>query len=463
MRAVASALGVLLTAATTAPAGAAPSGPAWRPCPENQQVQCAAIRVPVDWSRPGAGSLDLAVARRPATDPAARVGTLVLLPGGPGSSGVDQLLAGPAASAQVASRFDVVSFDPRGFGRSHPLRCDSRLVGDVPDIAPGPGRYDRLRRHDREVDADCRARSGPLADHVDSASVARDVEALRRSLGQQRISLYAVSYGTVAGQEYAERYGAHLRALVLDSVFDHAADTRGFLTSTAAAAEDSFAGFARWCDRDQRCALHGQDVGAVYDGLRERAGRGELTGPDGGRVGMFELSRGTTTALYRPDWPGLADRLRALRDGRRGPGAAPAPPTTAYPAEAVCADRGVDIRSDRDYERDWRWQHEVAPHLLIGQGGQAAWGCLDRTAANPPHPPEFGATPPVLLLQSRHDPATPHRWATDLARRVPTAALLTYDGWGHGVYGRDRCTVDVADRYLLDLRLPPRDAHCPAA
>ncbi|MEV0703478.1 alpha/beta hydrolase [Saccharopolyspora sp. NPDC050389] len=471
-RGSASGLGVLIAATATlaasAPALAEPAPPLdWRPCPENAQVQCATVQVPLDWAQPGGETIEMAVARRPATNPDARIGSLVYMPGGPGGTGVDALLAGQPFSAELASRFDIVSYDPRGFGRSNPLQCDAELVADAPDIRPGgPAQFEEMRRYNGKVADDCRQRTGPIIDHMDTVSVARDIDAFRQALGEQQISLYGISYGTLTGQMYAENFPERVRALVLDSVFDHSLDTRAFLTTEAAAAEDSFNEFEKWCAQDQQCALHGEDVGAVFDELYKRADSGELhqPGDPSKPIGPVELSGSTFGAFYGPDWQNLATQLKALRDQEPVPAALAAPETIPYSTAAFCNDWRPEIDSAEQYAEEWRKQNEAAPHMRLGVGGTVAWGCIDWPAKlqNPPHVPQIRTEVPILILNAQHDPATGYNWATNVDGQIEQATLLTYDGWGHGVYDRSECTISAADRYFIDGAVPPEGTHCAA-
>lgn len=181
---------------------------AWEPCPENPAVSCGTVTLPVDPADPDGATFEMAVARRSASDSS---GTLVYLPAGPGSSGVDavtddrifDVLLPPA----VAGRFDVVGFDPRGVRRSNPVRCDFALVATLDVPTPrSQAEFAALLDAQAAVGADCRTRTGPLFDHLDSTDTAHDVDGLRAWLGLDRLNLYALSYGTVIGQMYAERF-----------------------------------------------------------------------------------------------------------------------------------------------------------------------------------------------------------------------------------------------------------------
>jgi pimeloyl-ACP methyl ester carboxylesterase len=150
-------LSVLLVAALPVPAPAAtPTGLDWQTCGTAQEAQCATLTVPVDWGEPDGPTLGLAVARRAATDPANRIGTLVFGPGGPGDSGVWRITEGADRfSAELRSRFDIVSFDPRGVGGSSPMVCDEELIADAPNpILRSQRDFDAMLDYNRALWAD---------------------------------------------------------------------------------------------------------------------------------------------------------------------------------------------------------------------------------------------------------------------------------------------------------------------
>jgi len=448
----------------------APSGPGPTPPPAAAAVECASLAVPIDWSRPAGGGIEVAVARRKATGPGTRIGTLVIMPGGPGNSGVSNLMGPLQVTPEIAARFDLVSFDPRGTNRSHPIVCDAGLVARImTDATPDAGRtLADVTAFSRRLSGSCRKHSGPLIDHIDSVSTARDIDALRAALGERTISLFGRSYGTLTGQIYAETFPTRIRALVLDSVMEHSRGIDWFLTSAARTGEDSFTEFARWCARDVACALHGRDVARIFDDLYARAIAGRLhrPGDPAALISPMELNMALVDPLYGPRWTEAADLLQALSDQTAlapaestGPGA-----TEEFPYALFCADYRVDISSEREWTALYRRQNRAAPHLRTHFSWQLMSLCAGWTAAvgNPQHRPRIRTTPSILLLNSLHDPATAYEWATTVDRDLRGGVLLTYDGWGHGMLNRSDCTRTAVLHYLVDLATPRRGTHCPA-
>ncbi|GAA0511246.1 peptidase [Paractinoplanes deccanensis] len=468
-------VGILLTyVVTPSPSSASASTVTWAACPEDAAVQCGTMRVPADWANPSGPTARLTIARRKATDPARRIGALLVNPGGPGGSAVDFTFNAPAFfGAEVRARFDIVGMDPRGVGRSTPVLCSRELV----DAAPSPliesqRAYDETIAYNRKLAADCAARTGPVFHHVDTASVVRDMEALRAALGEQKISFYGASYGTLIGQEYAERHPARLRALALDSVMDHSADLTGFLTHETDAAENAFHQFIAWCTRDPQCVLRGQDVKRVWATAVGRARAGTLQNPydPPSKLSVADLIGAAFAAFYEPQWYSFAYYLRDALAAKPAARRAPPPPVDlvdhSFPA-VICEDWHLPVSGFPDLRRRLREMAARAPHMLVSPLALSALtGCLGWPS--PPDNPQrplrpLRGTPPVLLVNARHDPATAYSWAARVASALgPRATLLTYQGWGHVIHSRSPCVAGAVDKYLLTVVPPRPGTTCPA-
>ncbi|MGW0706811.1 alpha/beta hydrolase [Streptomyces sp. NPDC002643] len=492
--AVATALfGQLLTGTSTAAsAPAAPTPPqesiAWEPCdsPSGEgSFECATIAVPVDWARPDGGTIDLALARHRATDPDRRIGSLLLNPGGPGMSGVDLALSSPFSfSPELVERFDFVGFDPRGTNRSAPTYCDGNLTAArrAANAPADDAGLDVLRSANRTYADSCRALSGPLAEHMDSVSVARDMDAIRAGLGERQISYWGGSYGTLIGQMYAELFPRRIRAMVLDSNMDHSLDTWGIQKTRTETLEAAFGEFADWCDRTSTCELHGRDVRAFYASLDAAAEEGRLRYYGNPMtVGTFRSI--TYSHMNDPDtdWPEFAQLLTNMSTTAEATGATDTAESTgtaeADSAAVSAAARPVKYAYDlvlcQDYDLDVpsyaaiaRMEAELARMAPLTRqsslGRSYMTSCQNWTdeVANPQHRLRVHTAAPILVTNSRYDVATPHAWGANAARQIGREArLLTYDGVGHITYWRSPCMREATDAYLAT---PARGAHCPA-
>lgn len=473
------ALALALTAAGLTPASPAVARPAidWHPCAEDAPAppvgeappECGSLSLPVDWNRPRGEHFELALARRVATDRTARQGALVFGPGGPGDSGVDRVVNGSSRfSADLRRRFDIVSFDPRGTGASHPVRCSRELLGRQPQVIADQAQFDATLTNNTLLRADCRARTGALYDHVDTTSAARDLDAVRAALGERQLTFHGSSYGTLLGERYAELFPARVRAMVLEAAVDHSLDTRAFLDTQAVTAEDAFDEFLDWCGRSADCVLHGKDVRAIWAGLHARAAQGTLTDPDraGAPLAPFELSRLAHKRLYDTDrWPGLAEWIDKLA-------AAPTPGVTTladdavvpYPFAVFCQDWRLPVRDYAEYAALLGRSARLAPDLRYPPALFALVTCLGTpTVANPQHRLRVRTDVPLLIAATVHDPASGYDWARNVARQLGRhGVLLTYQGWGHGSYTTSPCVGRAVDSYLIDAVVPARGTSCPA-
>lgn len=452
-------------------AASAPAVIRWEPCPEDEKVQCGTMTVPIDWTVPLGPRIELNLARSPAADPAARVGTLMVNPGGPGVSAVNMALDREYFDAGVRRRFDIVGIDPRGVGRSAPILCDQALVDQRPDpLYRDEARFAAAERYNRRLAADCARRSGAITGHADTVSVVRDMEAVRLALGEPRINFFGASYGTLIGQLYAERYPDRLRALVLDGVMDHSVGVDGFLNQTADAVQAAFDQFVAWCGRDDRCVLRGRDVKRIWAELMRRAEAGELADPydPPSRIGVWQLISAAFSAFYDPQWYSFAHYIKEAYEPapapRRARGRIEDITPHSFPS-VMCQDWSLPVGGFTGFRDRLRALAVRAPQVRFSPLAlTAVTGCLGRdTAPVNPQRPIPTATGPVLVVNSRFDPATAHVWAEQVARQMgPTARLLTYQGWGHVAYKHSPCISALVDRYLTDLTLPAAGTSCPA-
>jgi pimeloyl-ACP methyl ester carboxylesterase len=466
---------------------------AWAPCefqpdpdPSLPLAQCGTLTVPVDWSQPSGATMKIAVAKRPALDSANRIGSLVINPGGPGGSGVEFALFGYSYfSQELRDKFDIVGFDPRGVAQSNPVLCGGDLLFQFPSpLIETRGEFQRRGAYNQALGNDCRSRTGPVFDHVDTISVARDIEAIRRAVGDKKLTYYGVSYGSLMGQQYAELYPGNVRALALDSNMDHSLGTTGFLETEAASAQDSFNEFVKGCNAEPICPMYGQDISAVWRSLLVKADNGDLTDPGDPtwHYTALDLIGFAYGSFYGPDWFFLADIINWLNGGSTQPQSAtvaeartalrayaPIDESYQYSFPAVfCEDWALPLSSFQNYTTLMAKQRAIAPDMRFSPLGlDAAATCHGWPAKvqNPQHALSVPATAnKLLLINNLHDPATGYNWAVNAANQLGSAArLLTYEGWGHGSYARTECIDTAVDAYLVSLTLPAPGASCAAA
>ncbi len=452
----------------------------WTPC-RNGAVQCAALEVPLDAARPDGEHISLALARRPASGK--RIGVLLTNPGGPGVSGVQFLeSAASVFGPEILRRFDIVSWDPRGVGASAPIRCLDNLdafyaVDRTPEDSAAVARNVAVAR---EFAASCEKRSGrELGDIATSASV-RDMDAIRAAIGETRISYLGFSYGTFLGARYADAYPQHVRTMVLDGVVDPSLSYSAATITQAKGFEEVLNAFFAWCRMDSRCGFaRGGDPADAF-GRLERAVAAEPTpatvNGEERTLGPGEFDIGVAQALYagRAGFPTLAgalvdtargsgDQMLALADEytERQPGGKYSNLTAAFYAIS-CVD-APSPPTVADVQRLADQAARVAPHF----GAANAWLGLPCTfwpvpARDKPAAVHDAGAPPLLVVGTIHDPATPYASAQSVASQL-NARLLTFEGDGHTAYGRgSSCIDDAVEKYLLTAKVPAAGTRCPA-
>ncbi|MEV4317157.1 alpha/beta hydrolase [Actinocrispum sp. NPDC049592] len=461
------ALAGLLTAIVPSLNASAATGIGWQECGTEFKGQCASIPVPIDWADPGGAKFDLAIGRLPALDPAHRIGVLVVHPGGPGSSGLERYITGRGIpdDSPLRQRFDIVSLDPRGVGKSHPVMCSKEIVYQTPLTFPASeAEYQALKDFNARLAKDCRAHTGPLFDHVDTTSAARDVDAVRAALGERRISFFAISYGTQVGQQYAELFPNRIRAMAIDSNMDHSITSAfEYMRTTTEDLEGSFLTFAGWCDRTPACGLHGQDVVALWDDLHARAEKGTLTDPSTGQpVGAESLRQEMFGDMYAPeDWFALADRLNALKGAGLTATAAEETTDNSYPA-IWCSDWSWQVDGFAELDRYRRTLARIYPHTRISPFWSDVTSCLGWPfpASNPQHRLDVHGAPTILVVKGKYDVATPRDWNFAVSQQIRNSVLLQYDGVGHGQFRNSKCAKGKIESYLIDRGLPAPGTHC---
>ncbi|WP_232660568.1 alpha/beta hydrolase [Pseudonocardia sp. TRM90224] len=421
----------------------------WRPC--GTDLDCTTMTVPLDYAAPEGRTAQIAVNRRKATDPARRMGSLVINPGGPGGSGTDFVAkTAPAIGGELGSRFDIVGFDPRGVGASTPsVRCFTDAERDAhratePDLAA--------------MAASCAARNDAVVlANIGTRDVARDLDVLRATLGDEQLTFLGFSYGTSIGTVYAEQFPGNVRALVLDGAIDPSRSRADSLTAQGSTFSRVADEFAVECVEAPACPLGTDAAGAATELENLLAPLEDKPAPTttGGRT-LSGIDAGTAlkAAMYnRDEWP---DLRAALTDLRAGDGTGMLVLADAY--EGRAADGTYDNGKDLFLAVDCVDYPRPAADSPEAESDVCAHWSVPNTSA--PHEPQVDGIPQVLVVSTTGDPATPYREGVTLAKQLG-ARLLTVEGEQHtATLSGSACVDDVATRYLVELAVPAKGATC---
>ncbi|GAA0590608.1 alpha/beta fold hydrolase [Kribbella sandramycini] len=451
----------------------------WGSCgaaPELAPFQCASVEVPTDYDRPNGPTTTIALTRLPAADPAQRVGSLFINPGGPGAPGVPfvQQIAS-SYSPQLRARFDIVGFDPRGVGLSDPATCyptaaeEAVVLAKLKDFPVTAAEERGYIADAAKLAASCRRTSPDRLRHMSTANVARDLDLLRRAVGDAKLSYLGYSYGTFLAATYAKLFPNNVRALVMDGTLvpERYTGSNGERLPVGAryrqgeAASDSYQQFLLECKKAAAaCPLNALgDPRTVVENLLERLktkpiGHFDYPTTVGYMFGSFyssttypalaqqlaELATSATSAkaVRKEDYPSIGNALQPCIETRN------TGRPLSYPAYADAADGR-------------------APHF----GRFRAWigihceflGLKDQDAYFAPWPNQVRR--PVLIFGTRHDPGTPYEATRPFANLWPDARMVTIEGWGHATsLGASKCADRLLTTYLSTLQAPSDGSTC---
>lgn len=423
--------------------------------------------------------MEISLNRQRATSPGQRIGSLVINPGGPGQAGT-RLLGRDlgALTPTVKQRFDVVEMDPRGVGNSGGFRCNegsstssgAGTGAKVDPVPTTPEARDTLIDANRGYAQACARAAGPLLGFIGTVDVARDLEQLRKALGEERLSFLGISYGTLVGATYADLFPTHVRALVLDGVIDPALPTFELWMAQAVGFQQQLDAFFASCGSG--CAWQpGIPLADALDRLTRRIRTQPLDAGGGSVVGVSELYTALFSRLYsRSRWGSLASALGAAERGDGGPilsitrsylGDTPGASINPDASNAInCLDHPVetDVTEYDALAADaaTRSRH-FGPYLAWAGLMCATWQAQPSRA---PHPVAAPGAPAALVIGTTSDPATPFAWAQSVAEAFDQAVLLTRNGTGHVAYFSSSCVRGAVDAYLVNLTPPAPGTVC---
>ncbi|GGW30351.1 alpha/beta fold hydrolase [Streptomyces griseoloalbus] len=458
-----------------------------------KDMQCGRITVPLDYAKPEKGTLELALARYRASDDPR--GSVLVNFGGPGGSGVLGLAHGRKDFLGLTDDYDVVSFDPRGVGRSSPVSCGADATDRALEATDGEEMSDpsETLTQLRQVAAECAEHSGPVLAHIGTVNVARDLDVMRQVLGDKKLNYLGFSYGTRLGAVYAARFPEKVGRMALDGVDTLTEPLAEQGLASARGQQTALENFLTWCTAELTCPF-GQDARdarkQVVD-LVDSLDKNPVPTDFGDEFTGQDLAGAIGQGLYTKDrWPVLQRALAQLmEDGdTRGvetlatggmtlpaPQRADAPlaeeedvPLDNLPAALMavnCADdpdRPAAGRVARDLARLRTAYEEASPVFGRYRLAQVVL-CYGRPKGTDYIRDRVKDldTPKMLLVGTRGDPATPYRWTVETAERLgPSAVVLDNRGEGHTGYGASECVHRTIDDFLLYGSLPRSGSSC---
>ncbi|MCA0296741.1 MAG: alpha/beta hydrolase [Actinobacteria bacterium] len=440
----------------------------WTDCKEG--TLCATVLAPVDYADPSAKALTLSLRRKPATK-SPKLGTLFINPGGPGGSGKELV---PRFESAGLEQYDIVGWDPRGVGDSTPVQCYGSADADAFTKVDGTPDNDAERialiQATYAFDESCWEHSGTLLEHISTIETVRDLDLLRRLVGDEELHYLGYSYGTQIGAYYAELFPHSVGRMVLDSAVDI---TNNSETIQAMGFDLALGNFATWC-ADQQCSLGSTKDGVLktitalldrLDGSPIPAGNRTLTQSLAvtGIAGMlysgsegFETLEQMIVLAVRGDGRGLmlsADNMNS-RDNQGNYGDL----FFSFPAIS-CLDSAEDTGVLTE-DQTWLDNEKKAP--IFGTYFGPAYGC----ALWPVRPslqltPKGAGAKPIVVIGATGDSATPYQQAVDMAKQLESGVLVTYDGFGHATYGgKSACVDNLVVAYLVDGTVPADGTKC---
>lgn len=443
-------------------------------------LQCGTLQVPLDYDHPAAKKISLALIRKPVSNKSTRIGSLLLNPGGPGESGIEFFRAETSTKSMdnLNSRFDLVSWDPRGIGESTPVTCidgpqeDNYLAID--SVLDDPQEKQAFIQANKEFAAACQSRSGDLLPFMDSASTARDMDQIRAAVGDQKLTYLGFSYGTFLGQWYAHLFPTHVRALSLDGVVDPTVPANDSLYGQVVGFEQNLQAFLAQC-RSQSSCTYGRsgDPGAKLTAAMNQLDQTPL------KVGTRLLTRnlamtGVLVTLYdQGSWTYLDQALTMLDKGdgklllvladfynQRNPDGTYKNLFNGAFHSAYCLDFPVpgDIAAyDQLVPKFTKASAFFGPWNVYGNLQCAYWPVKPK---NPQGPLTVEGAPPILLVGGTNDPATPYAESQSVNRQISGSVLLTRQGNGHTSYDASTCAHGAEDAYLISLTVPAAGTTC---
>ncbi|MFF2184386.1 alpha/beta hydrolase [Streptomyces sp. NPDC058155] len=466
------------------PSPAEGGGTAPSPLPGGTKWECATMAAPLDYAKPKGDTIPLALIRAKTSDPGKRIGSLVFNFGGPGGSGVTGLPSFGKDYEKLRTRYDLVSFDPRGVGRSEPVECkddkqlDAYYARDMtPDDSAEEKSYvDGLKWYA----GGCERKSGKELPHVGTVNAARDMELMRQVLGDDKLNYFGISYGTELGGVYAHLYPKSVGRTVFDAVVDPSETSEQGSLGQAKGFQLALTNFAKDCvSRGDACTLPGstpQEIENFVVELLDRLDKKPINGIGARKLTETQATNGIAQALYSKEyWPlleqgldeadgGSGALLLVLSDamnGRNEKGQYSNIQAANAAVNCVDSKQRYTLAQTKAKLAEFRKVSPVFGDFL----GWGLLGCSEWPVPGEWDKPDVSApgAAPILVIGNTGDPATPYEGARAMVKALGkgVGVELTYEGQGHGAYNSgSSCVQNAVDGYLLDGKVPKDGTVC---
>jgi pimeloyl-ACP methyl ester carboxylesterase len=460
----------------------------WKGC--GSGLDCTTVKAPVDWDKPDGDQIELAISRHKATGTS--LGSLLVNPGGPGGSGYDFVhdsLVGGFGTADMLKNYDFIGFDPRGVGKSTPIVCftkasdrDEMLYGTY-DAPYGSDAWaaELAAREQKWVDA-CKANTGDLLAHIDSVSVAHDMDMIRAVLGDKKLNYLGYSFGTYLGTIYANLFPDKVGKMVLDGAVEPPFGTYDELATQYVGFDSAFSAYMTDCLSSSDCPFSGPLSHALQQAHDLSIGvDGEhLESSDGRVLDSATVGTGIAVTLYNKDsWSYLTQGFADLKDGNADTMFYLADAYNVRNSDGSYGDNSIDVyfavtcaegtigTDDVTLQQGLANMQEKAPVvgelLALDDYTLLEDGCSEWPYPRPTFPATFEAkgAPPILVVGTTNDPATPYAQSVALAKTLDSGVLITHKGEGHTVYGNNnQCVDSTVDAYFIKGTVPSSDPMC---
>jgi len=395
---------------------------------------------------------------------------LLYNPGGPAASGTNVVLDtwwSDVFSSELARRFDIVSWDPRGVGEGTEVFCGEVL--DLLDPTPETvEEAEQIEEQAREFVGACVEKSGHLLPHLSTVSTARDMDLIREALGEEQISYLGQSYGAGLGAVYATLFPDRVRAAVLDGAYTF---TETESVPEVSAADKALQEALEQCAADIECPFHsGGDPFSAFDDLMESLDAKPLM-VDDFEVGLVDALFAVRVDLYYEErWPEVMQTLADARDGD-GSGMTRLRWMLTNESQTALAMHCLDHPRQPAERAETRVVQQPAdtPRLARFQGHPIDLCTLWPVEPDPPPPLTASGAGPILAIGTTGDVATTLAMARDLADELEDGVLLVVERNAHTAYQprhlgsavKDtQCVTSTVDNYLINLITPANGSIC---